>query len=600
MRKIKNIIGSAVVAAALGCSSMMTSCTDYLTIYPTNTVILENYWKTAEDVNAMLATCYSSMANSDVIKRMMIWGELRADNMTTRSSASTDLKYIVDANLLETNSYFKWEKFYATINYCNILIKYAPGVLNEDPDFTQGDLDVILGEAYALRAFCHFTLVRSFGRVPMSFVAMDADNQPMVYPQYSPYEALDSVYVDLQRATALCMKSGGWSDNKKNVSRITKNAVYAMMADVNLWRAACAAYTQKATAEEKDILYVPSHYTVGDPATYCTMAIENCDSVLVNMKRKLFKDYEDENRPMTGLDTLSNPYYLCVNDPLKIKEYPTIYDEIFWGKEEKRDGYKSPQEVIFKLDFSTNNYNNAVSDFYGYDKSSGSFQVPSKADIALEDGLYESNDTRYSSYISAGKGGTSSGGNEGTVYDITKYVIKTANREKGIEYQKAGLNESDWIFYRQTDVLLMKAQALAFRYTPAEVEGDLSADHKEAFKIVQSVNRRNLSVLKDTLQSKDFKSQEDLKTLVFDERLRELTYEGKRWYDLVQKALWEGKTSNIVELIIKKLDNSSGSVSSKMQHVKTLFCPVYEKELILNPLLKQNPAFERNSSTELN
>ena len=181
MRKIKNIIGSAVVALALGCSSMMTSCTDYLTIYPTNTVILENYWKTAEDVNAMLATCYSSMANTDVIKRLMIWGELRADNMTTRSSASTDLKYIVDANLLETNSYFKWEKFYETINYCNILIKYAPSVLDEDPDFTQGDLDVILGEAYALRAFCHFVLVRSFGRAPMSFVAMDADNQPIIF-----------------------------------------------------------------------------------------------------------------------------------------------------------------------------------------------------------------------------------------------------------------------------------------------------------------------------------------------------------------------------------------------------------------------------------
>ena len=55
MRKIKNIIGSAVMAIALGCSSMMTSCTDYLTIYPTNEVIHENFWKTAKDVNAMLA-----------------------------------------------------------------------------------------------------------------------------------------------------------------------------------------------------------------------------------------------------------------------------------------------------------------------------------------------------------------------------------------------------------------------------------------------------------------------------------------------------------------------------------------------------------------
>ena len=49
------------MAVALGCSTFMTSCTDYLTIYPTNSVILENYWKTAEDVNGMLATCYKNM-----------------------------------------------------------------------------------------------------------------------------------------------------------------------------------------------------------------------------------------------------------------------------------------------------------------------------------------------------------------------------------------------------------------------------------------------------------------------------------------------------------------------------------------------------------
>ena len=132
------------MAVALGCSTFMTSCTDYLTIYPTNSVILENYWKTAEDVNGMLATCYKNMIKADAIKRMMIWGELRADNMVTRTSASTDLKYIVEANLLETNDWFKWDVFYQTINYCNMLIKYAPGVMEEDPDFTQGDLEVVM------------------------------------------------------------------------------------------------------------------------------------------------------------------------------------------------------------------------------------------------------------------------------------------------------------------------------------------------------------------------------------------------------------------------------------------------------------------------
>ena len=150
------------MAIALGCSSMMTSCMDYLTIYPTDTVIKENFWKTAEDVNAVLAACYSSMATSDVMKRFIIWSEVRADNMIPRPSASTELKYINEANLLETNSMYNWEHYYRTINYCNVVLKNSPGVMDEDPDFTQGDLDVVMGEAYALRALCHFTLVRAF------------------------------------------------------------------------------------------------------------------------------------------------------------------------------------------------------------------------------------------------------------------------------------------------------------------------------------------------------------------------------------------------------------------------------------------------------
>lgn len=574
------------MAVALGCSSMMTSCTDYLTIYPTNSVILENYWKTAEDVNGMLATCYNSMANSDVIKRMMVWGELRADNIIPRSGASNDLKYIVEANLLETNSYFKWEHFYKTINYCNMLIHYAPGVLEEDPDFTQGDLEVILGEAYAMRALCHFTLVRSFRDIPMSFVAMDADEQEMIYPQYSPYEALDSVYVDLERAAKLCMKTGGWSEDARNYARITKNAVYAMMADVNLWR---AAFAQWAPNDPN----LPVGANIRPANDYYTMVIENCDSVILPMKREIIKNYEDMNKSMTGLDTLTNPFFLGVNNPME-KTYPTTYDEIFCGREFYRDGYMTSNEVIFQLDFNSNNYNSAVNDFYGYDKSSGSYLVPSKAPIMVD--LYEVSDQRWYTFTSAVKGKQ----DDKAEYTITKYTVKTgAPTANAPTWYPKGQNMSDWIFYRKTDVLLMKATAYAYRYE----NGDATipnSDHNLAFQLVQAVNKRNLTTERDSIDPKEWMTQDLIKKLVLDERLRELSFEGKRWYDLVQKALIENSTKNILDLVIKKLDSNTGAVQSKMSSINSLFCPIYESELKLNPLLKQNPAFERNSSIEQN
>ena len=595
MRKIKNIISSAFVAIALGCSSMMTSCTDYLTMYPTNAVILENYWKSAEDVNAMVATCYSSMANSDVIKRLMIWGELRADNMITRSGASNDLKYIVEANLLETNGYFNWEKFYKTINYCNMVLKYAPDVIDEDPDFTQGDLDVIKGEMYAMRALCHFILVRSFRDIPMSRVAMDADDQPREYPQYSPYEALDYIKADLDSAAKYCMKTGGWSDNSKNYARITKDAVYAIMADVNLWRAAFAQYsilsgdTVKYLDSKKDV-----KFTAADVENFYTQAIENCDSVLVSMNRQVLKEYEDARIPLIELDTLNNPYMLCKNSS---KDYYTIYDEIFLDKDfiMGMGDYIPPKEVIFKLDFNTDNKNSAVQDFYGYSESTGSFVVPSSAPICLkENGLWKKSDMRFEAFTSAKfTTSASASASDKKITTITKYNVTTANHEnKAVKWYSSGNNVSDWIFYRKTDVMLMKATALAYRYH--------EKDHAEAFAIVNAINKRNGLTNTDMLKEADYEDQDVLKNLILDERLRELTFEGKRWYDLVRVALCTNTTKEVVDLVKAKLESSGNAVATKMTSMYSLFNPIYESELILNPLLKQNPVFERSSSTEKN
>lgn len=574
---------------------MMTSCTDYLTLYPTNAVILENYWKTAEDVNAMVAACYSSMANSDVIQRLIIWGELRSDNMVTRTGAANDFKYIVEANLLETNSYFKWEYFYKTINYCNMVLHYAPGVMEEDPDFTQGDLDVIKGEMYGLRALCHFILVRSFRDIPMSFVAMDADDQlqDITYPQYSPYEALDYIMADLDSATKYCMKTGGWSEDRKNYARITKDAVYAMKADVNLWRAAFAQYCILANDTAKYINSgEPVKYTAADVENFYTQAIENCDSVIVSMNRKVLEEYDERKLPFTVLDTLTNPYMLI---PVTSKDYYTAYDEIFFDDGSvSRNDYMTPNEVIFRLDFSKDNKNSAIHSLFGYNESSGQFVVPASAPVGLEtDGLWEKSDMRFNAFTNYKHAKSSGGSDSKKIISVTKYNVKSAKTDKdGIQWYASGDNVSDWIFYRKTDVMLMKATALAYRYQ----EGD----HAEAFELVDAVNTRSVTTISQQLKEEDYVDQEALKALVLDERLRELSFEGKRWYDLVRMALCDASTDEVVKLVKPKYDSGGNAAAIKMTSVYSLFCPIYETELKLNPLLKQNPVFERSTSTEKN
>ena len=107
-RTIKTLALGAVVA-------MTCSCEDFLTIYPTNDVVLENYWKTKNDVENMANNSYRMMTTGDFTKRLIVWGELRGDNVVEGNNLGGDIKNIMEANLLPQNGYNDWSIFYKII-----------------------------------------------------------------------------------------------------------------------------------------------------------------------------------------------------------------------------------------------------------------------------------------------------------------------------------------------------------------------------------------------------------------------------------------------------------------------------------------------------
>ena len=112
--------------------------------------------------------------------------------------------------------------------------------------------------------------------------------------------------------------------------------------------------------------------------------------------------------------------------------------------------------------------------------------------------------------------------------EIRKFVSRRGdltdieNRNKGEE--KTGNNfpayQRNWIVYRLTDVMLMKAEALVQTAT-----NDSSSVLRSAFDLVQTVNKRSmLQTAKDTLTFTDFKSKVGMEELVLCERERELCF----------------------------------------------------------------------------
>ena len=86
MNKMKKIWFRSAFLAMVGMS--MTSCGDFLDIYPLTMVYEDNYWNEKNDVDQIVTGCYTRMQDDDFVRRLFIWGESRSDN--TRRGFKSD------------------------------------------------------------------------------------------------------------------------------------------------------------------------------------------------------------------------------------------------------------------------------------------------------------------------------------------------------------------------------------------------------------------------------------------------------------------------------------------------------------------------------
>jgi hypothetical protein len=217
-----------------------SSCDKWLDLKPEDGIVKQEFWKSKEDVQSAVVGCYAALLgpapgvnDRPLADYLFMWGELRADMVIPGTYASVDETDIANMNILPTNPICNWAAFYRVINYCNSVIDLAPAVRQNDPTFTQAELDGFLAEALTIRAYMYFTLARTFGDVPLKLkvTASDADNFQI--PQSSQADVLKQVAADLVLAESKAVVSYG--NNASDKGRITKYTINAMQADVYLW-----------------------------------------------------------------------------------------------------------------------------------------------------------------------------------------------------------------------------------------------------------------------------------------------------------------------------------------------------------------------------
>ncbi len=226
---MKNTIKIFLISLVL----IFSSCTDWLDLRPENEIVLEDFWQTESQATAVLSSCYRGMLLDAYLERMIVWGEIRSDNVVQGNSIGTDLLKILKVNLTPTNGYANWGAYYSVINYCNTFLHFAPGVLQRDQNFTQSKLRTYESEALTIRALTYFYLVRAFRDVPLVLEPSISDSQDYLVPKSTEREVLDQIIEDLNKALQYARFDYG--KGAYNKGRITVNSIRAILADVYLW-----------------------------------------------------------------------------------------------------------------------------------------------------------------------------------------------------------------------------------------------------------------------------------------------------------------------------------------------------------------------------
>ena len=562
----------------------LTGCSDFLEIEPQNEIILENFWNEKADVDAIIAGCYSGMQSENVIKRMMVWGEFRSDNIGPGSNVSSDgsLEKILKENIDAKNGYTSWTDFYSVINRCNTVIKYAPGVAANDPAYTESELQANIAEMVALRSLSYFYLIRAFRDVPFSRVAYTDDDQTMDLPATKFNDVLDSLIYDLESVQNFAVKRYPVTKELYQTGRITQDAIHALLCELYLWKkdyANCVRYAD----------------------------------MVIDAKKAIY----EENRQKRTNSSLSNDEDIArfngfplVSNSTSANYYGDAYTILFGRDRNYTDQVN--QEIIFQLVFSDSPEgegmmaNGAVNSFYGNSNASVGLVAPSDYIYAQIEATGQDRrvfaernkklDSRiYTNCLYRGSGGDKA---------INKYTTSTVDiststgtpeASYGSKYSR-NQNGSNWIIYRLTDIMLLKAEALAQMVrdgdNPENSEYNRSILDR-AFTLVNAVNKRALcqSQLNDTLRRADYTTKGDMETLVLQERQRELMFEGKRWFDLVRLSQRNGNTQVLTSAALSKATTGEGLIGNHLAKMDAIYWPYNLDEMKVNLNLVQNPAF---------
>jgi len=205
-------------------TTLFISCEDFIDIQPQDRIGVDNYFRTATDIEKYVIKYYSSFPGHGI-------GSLPA------SEGASDNLILATPNLVLNGSRSpntgSWTSQWSNIRSINILFDKLESVEDDVSLYSQ-----FLGEAYFFRAWFYFNMVSTYGDVPYyaSAIALGDEDQ-LLKPRDPRTYVVDQVLGDLDNA----IKHLGLRSSNGN-SRLNKETALAFKSRIALFEGSWQKY----------------------------------------------------------------------------------------------------------------------------------------------------------------------------------------------------------------------------------------------------------------------------------------------------------------------------------------------------------------------
>ncbi|HLT74396.1 MAG TPA: RagB/SusD family nutrient uptake outer membrane protein [Ohtaekwangia sp.] len=626
----KKIIAYVMLLAALPLSCN----TDFLETEPVGLVPAETTWTDGPLSEAFVFGIYSFLGYGGFEEQMlasytdeaMFTHAGRSINTFTEGTESP-------SNLAWTSATYEWDDMFNAIRAANTAIANLPNSTFEDPSISK---DMLLGEAYFLRAYYYHQLLRYYGGFPIITQLYDIDSDYQT-PRNTFAECVEFIVTDLDEAALLL-------DGKPFIrGRANKLAAQALKARVLLYAAsdlrdmttAAANSPTLAAYGNKDLI----GYTSGDRTARWEAARDAAKVVLdattgykLDLDAPVSPEEGTENYVALSMGGGSNaadkaaagellferthtPLYTVENDwPLGgihfgINNGPNGYHN--WAGNtpiqqlvddyEVMDGSDSEPFDWNDPDHASAPYDNRDPRFYATILYDGADWKPRPSDVAgidpvnqIQTGYYDNGAGGMINGVDTRESAIENWNGSRTHYYTRKFI----DPDPAVVENQSGFQVVPWPFIRYTEVVLNYVEALI----------ELGEDEEARTWLNKIRFRAGMPAITE--------SGDALMERYRNERRIELVYEEHRYHDVrrwmipaetvgrgvksihIEATLKGGQTPHVpyrydpakytYEYTVE--DNTSNEVRTWVD--KMYFRPIPRNEVNINTALVQNPGYE--------